>query len=97
MRSDVKKKKKKKSAPKRISAALTRFLKKQNPAFKRANAVRVKKSKSGAVTFSPVHVLKRGKKARRVKNVERGFYDATGFHPIRSSRDYDPDRAGDEY
>lgn len=31
------------------------------------------------------------------KNVEAGFWNATGFHPIRSSRDYDADRAGDEY
>lgn len=35
--------------------------------------------------------------ALRVKNIAAGFYDATGFHPIRSSSDYDPDRAGDEY
>jgi hypothetical protein len=35
--------------------------------------------------------------AMRVKNVAAGFYNATGFHPIRSSADYDPDRAGDEY
>jgi hypothetical protein len=33
----------------------------------------------------------------RVKNIAAGFYDAQGFHPIRSSADYDPDRAGDEY
>jgi len=31
----------------------------------------------------------------RVKNVAQGFYNATGFHPVRSSWDYDPDRAGD--
>lgn len=35
--------------------------------------------------------------AMRVKNIAAGFYNATGFHPIRSSADYDPDRAGDEY
>lgn len=34
--------------------------------------------------------------ARRVmKNVEAGFYDSTGFHPIRSSRDYSKARAGE--
>jgi hypothetical protein len=49
------KKKKKRTVTKRVSAALTRFLKKQNPAFKRANAVRVKKSKNGTVSFTPVH------------------------------------------
>jgi len=32
----------------------------------------------------------------RIKNIERGFKDSQGrFHPIRSSSDYDPIRAGD--
>lgn len=35
--------------------------------------------------------------ALRVKNIAAGFYDAHGFHPIRRSPDYDPDRAGDDY
>lgn len=35
--------------------------------------------------------------ALRVKNVAAGFVDATGFHPIRRSPDYDADRAGDDY
>jgi hypothetical protein len=35
--------------------------------------------------------------AMRVKNIAAGFVDSTGFHPIRSSADYDPDRAGDDY
>jgi hypothetical protein len=26
---------------------------------------------------------------RHLKNVEQGFYNATGFHPIRASKDYD--------
>jgi hypothetical protein len=30
------------------------------------------------------------------RNVAQGFFDQTGFHPIRSSADYDPDRAGDD-
>lgn len=33
----------------------------------------------------------------RVKNIAAGFTDATGFHPIRRSPDYDADRAGDDY
>lgn len=33
----------------------------------------------------------------RVKNIAAGFYDETGFHPIRRSPDYDADRAGDDY
>jgi len=33
----------------------------------------------------------------RRRNVQKGFYNQTGFHPLRSSRDYDPDRAGDDY
>ena len=36
------------------------------------------------------------KKRATRKNVEAGFWNATGFHPIRASRDYDADRAGDE-
>jgi len=30
---------------------------------------------------------------RKRRNVYQGFYNETGFHPIRSSYDYDPDRA----
>jgi hypothetical protein len=33
----------------------------------------------------------------RVKNIQAGYVDSQGFHPIRSSVDYDPDRAGDYY
>ena len=31
------------------------------------------------------------------KNIQAGYYDQHGFHPIRWSKDYDPDRAGDDY
>jgi hypothetical protein len=47
------KRKAKKSTTKRISAALSTFLKKQNPAFKRARGVRVQKLKGGAIKFKP--------------------------------------------
>ena len=47
-------KKRKPSATKRISAALTRYLKKQNPAMKRATQVRVQRLKGGAIKFTPV-------------------------------------------
>ena len=50
----AKKRKKKKSATKRVSAALTRWLKQQNPAFKKATAVRVKRLKGGTMTFTPI-------------------------------------------
>lgn len=33
--------------------------------------------------------------AMRVKNIAMGFTDSSGFHPVRSSADYD--RAGDDY
>lgn len=46
-------KKKKKSVRKRLSTALSGFLKKQNPAFKKARGVRVKKLKGGAMKFTP--------------------------------------------
>lgn len=47
-------KKKKKKAVKRISAALSRFLRKQNPSkMKGVSNVRVKKLKGGGVTITP--------------------------------------------
>jgi hypothetical protein len=30
-----------------------------------------------------------------LKNVEMGFYDASGFHPIRTSEDYSAGREGE--
>ena len=33
--------------------------------------------------------------SRILKNVEKGFYDSTGFHPIRASRDYSGAKAGE--
>lgn len=35
--------------------------------------------------------------ATRRRNVQAGYYDKTGFHPLRRSKDYDADRAGDDY
>jgi hypothetical protein len=32
---------------------------------------------------------------RRLTNVSEGFYDSTGFHPIRASKDYSKARAGE--
>lgn len=47
-------KRKKKSPTKRISAALTRFLKKQNPGkMKGVTHVRVRKLKGGGITITP--------------------------------------------
>jgi hypothetical protein len=31
------------------------------------------------------------------RNIEMGYYDSTGFHPIRRSRDYSAGRAGERY
>ena len=31
----------------------------------------------------------------RVRNISQGFIDATGFHPIRSAKDYDTSRSGE--
>jgi len=37
-------------------------------------------------------------KTRNPRNVQAGAYGPDGiFHPFRSSSDYDPDRAGDDY
>ena len=43
----------KRPASKRISTALTRWLKKQNPAMKKARAVRVQRLKGGVIKFTP--------------------------------------------
>ena len=82
-----------KRAPKRISAALSRFLKKMNPAKMRGvKMVRVKKLKGGGVTITPV----RKKSARRRnESISEGYYNETGFHPIRSADDYDPEAVGE--
>jgi len=53
-------------------------------------------SKSGRVTIRvPAKTRKAAvtraralRKKLRTKNVEMGFYDGTGFHPIRASKDY---------
>ena len=36
------------------------------------------------------------KAKRRRRNVQMGYYDATGFHPIRASADYDSSRLFDD-
>jgi len=79
-------KRKVRKTEKRVSAALTRFLRKQNPAFKRASGVLVKKNrKTGGITFTPMR-----------RNISEGFVDAGGtFHPIRGAKDYSRSRAGE--
>ena len=52
------KKSSRRSGAKRISEALKRYLKRQNRAFRTAEGVRVKKHKTGALTFFPVKRLK---------------------------------------
>jgi hypothetical protein len=43
-----------KKVEKRVSAALTRFLKKQNPAFKKAIGVGIQKLKGGVLKLTPI-------------------------------------------
>lgn len=38
---------------------------------------------------------RRKSNSRRRRNIAEGFYNATGFHPIRASYDYSPRRAGE--
>jgi hypothetical protein len=52
----------------------------------------------------PIHIYKKKNGVwRRYRanpfrhNIEMGYYDAKGFHPIRKSRDYDPDRVDELY
>lgn len=63
-----------------------RVLKPKTGKFIKAEAVRF--NRNGTVTV---------KTRSNPRNVQAGFYDATGFHPLRASSDYDPDRAGDDY
>jgi hypothetical protein len=57
------------------------------------------------ITFHGVGKSKKAAKAhvRRIanaylrKNIVAGFYDATGFHPIRASADYSAGRAGEKH
>ena len=92
-------KKRKKSATKRISAALSRYLKKMNPAkMKGVTHVRVRKLQGGGVTILPVHSngpVRRRFPRRRNESISEGYYNKTGFHPIRSADDYDPEAVGE--
>jgi hypothetical protein len=51
------------------------------------------KNKSGALT--KLRQMMKAKNRKRKKNVEMGFWDAKGFHPMRASRDYSGARAGE--
>ena len=53
------------------------------------------KTKAAMMNYAAAHGYRL--QSLRKRNVAMGFYDATGFHPLRSSPDYDPDRAGDDY
>ena len=39
-----------------------------------------------------IHIINPGK----LQNIAQGYYDSTGFHPIRASADYDSDRLSDD-
>jgi hypothetical protein len=78
------KKTRKKPASKRISGALVRWLKKQNPAMRKATSVRVQRLKGGVIKLTPLR-----------RNITEGFYSGGVFHPIRAASDYDPGRAGE--
>lgn len=54
-------------------------------ATKRANPARKRATTKRATT----------KRKKRTKNVAMGYFDAHGFHPIRSSSDYDESRVGE--
>ena len=63
--------------------------------FIKVDAVRL--NRNGTVTVKvPDSVVRRNPSLKR--NIAGGAYGAGGvFHPFRSSPDYDPDRAGDDY
>jgi|SRR5882672_824878 len=64
-----------------------RTVKKQYSAKKRKKNKTVIKAKRVVVLNKT-----RKKAAKRKRNIEQGFYDATGFHPIRASSDYSEGR-----
>jgi hypothetical protein len=51
-----------------------------------------KKQKKYSITRRTLNALVKLIPAKRRKNVEMGFYDETGFHPIRASADYSESR-----
>src|ERR1700691_4844749 len=81
----------KKKMAKKLSAKQLKYFgtKRQKPA---ARASRSKKRNAPKAKHRP-RTKPKATKRRRV-NVA-GFVDSRGFHPIRSSADYDPDRAED--
>lgn len=42
-----------------------------------------------------IHIIQNSKNTT-LKNIQQGFYDQYGFHPIRASNDYDSDRLSDD-
>lgn len=57
--------------------------------------VRAPNKRSARSKISRLMKAHRVRKAR--KNVEMGFWDARGFHPIRASKDYSAGRASEGY
>jgi hypothetical protein len=54
------------------------------------------KAKNRAEAKRKVTRMMKARKPKRVKkNVEQGFWDSKGFHPIRASADYAPYKAGE--
>jgi hypothetical protein len=50
------------------------------------------KAKNRAEAKGKISKMAKARRIKRRKNVEGGFYDATGFHPIRALSDYDSSR-----
>lgn len=66
----------------------------RNPRRKAIGRITVTHDAQGRKLKSKKQAMARAKTIARkyMNNVEQGFYDSTGFHPIRSSRDYDSSR-----
>ena len=56
-----------------------------------------KKTKKLSITRRTLGRLMKLIPAKRRKNIEMGFYDSSGFHPIHASKDYIPERHGEGY
>jgi hypothetical protein len=78
----TRRKRKKTGTVKRVGAALTRFLKKQNPAKMRGvKQVRVRKLKGGGVTITPVRTIGNPRRRRNGKVISG--YGSTTMNPRR--------------
>jgi len=53
------------------------------------------KARNKSQALAKLRQMLKAKNRKRKKNVEMGFFDSKGFHPIRASADYMPYKSGE--